>query len=696
MRLLSRCPKPLQLPIMLVAAAHSGDMIYALLGILGTVQVTLASFLGARAICFLATVVLVIQFLRHRQAVGLYGKVAMLLWSGMIFWYSGPAPYVFVFSMYLDPLQVLWTSVMWSWEMVVFGGVGYTLLPLWMLRRLLKRAGQPGTDPAKTYRAMVCYPAKSLNVFVWIAVAGWWAGALQQYWWGAMPLVEALKMVFGHAFIQSSPLCIFYYVSLDALLAGARAQVQQRLALKHVTRRRLAQKLFGVALSMALSALALFGLFVFKSHQAITRSYVVAQLRHDMEDWRRRTEELLAAGLSGHALLERLQQDLAGRGRATGQRISFLRSHERWEEVALAPQTRAALFSQPAGIVDDSRGELKLVAFMQIPGLEGRLVCATRLAAFYGPLLEPLILLVVVGLFVVTLIVGINTFLSLAMTRAIRLLSEGTRHAIATQKPYVTDLYTADEIEELSAAFSYFARQLEEKIQELGRSNAELEQFAYVASHDLQEPLRMVGSYTQLLARRYRGRLDADADEWINFAVGGVHRMQALINDLLIYSRVGTQGKPFAPTDCGEVVDQALANLKIAVQETGAMVTRDGLPTVQADGSQLVQLFQNLLGNALKFRHQQRRPQIRIWAERKGTDWVFAVQDNGVGIDPQYAERIFVIFQRLHTEREYPGTGIGLAICKKIVERHGGRIWVESKPNEGATFSFTLPPPSRS
>ena len=225
---------------------------------------------------------------------------------------------------------------------------------------------------------------------------------------------------------------------------------------------------------------------------------------------------------------------------------------------------------------------------------------------------------------------------------------------------------------------------------ELARSNSELEQFAYVASHDLQEPLRMVSSYTQLLGRRYGDRLDGDAREFMGFIVDGAARMKQLIEDLLAYSRVGTRGKEFRPVAVDTALRRALFNLKSAVDESSASVSYEGLPTVYADELQLTQLFQNLIGNALKFRSPS-VPRIHIEAVERAAEWEFSVADNGIGIDPQYFERIFMVFQRLHNKTEYPGTGIGLAICKKVVERHGGRIWVASKPDEGTTFHFTLP-----
>ena len=207
----------------------------------------------------------------------------------------------------------------------------------------------------------------------------------------------------------------------------------------------------------------------------------------------------------------------------------------------------------------------------------------------------------------------------------------------------------------------------------------------------MQEPLRAVASCVQLLQKRYEGQLDERAGEFIAHAVNGTKRMQALITDLLAYSRIGTHAHAFESTDCTEVLAEALANLAFAVNESGAVVIRERLPTVTADGSQLAQVFQNLIGNALKFRAEGRPPEIRVTTRQDPTEWVFAVADNGIGIEPQYFERIFRMFQRLHTRTRYPGTGIGLAICKKIIERHGGRIWLESQPDRGTTFFFTLP-----
>ena len=232
---------------------------------------------------------------------------------------------------------------------------------------------------------------------------------------------------------------------------------------------------------------------------------------------------------------------------------------------------------------------------------------------------------------------------------------------------------------------------LERKTRELLRSNADLQQFAYVASHDLQEPLRMVAGFTQLLAKRYHGKLDAKADQWIEFAADGAIRMQRLIDDLLEYSRLETGTGPYGPVESEESLRECLGNLQSALRETGAEVTHDPLPRVQAHGPHLVRVFQNLIANAVKFRSEDRPARVHVSAERNGSDWTFSVRDNGIGIEGRDRERVFQIFQRLHAPGRYPGTGIGLAICKKVVERHGGRIWVESTPGDGSAFRFTMP-----
>ncbi len=233
-------------------------------------------------------------------------------------------------------------------------------------------------------------------------------------------------------------------------------------------------------------------------------------------------------------------------------------------------------------------------------------------------------------------------------------------------------------------------QELARKAEELARSNAELEQFAYVASHDLQEPLRMVASYTQLLARRYKGRLGAEADEFIGFAVDGANRMQLLIQDLLSYSRVTTKGEQLQPIDARTCCETAIKNLQKSIEDAHAEVRVGPMPVIAGDSTQMTQLFQNLIGNAIKYRNE-RKPEIQVSANCNGKKWIFSIQDNGIGIEPQYFERIFQMFQRLHTHKEYSGTGIGLAVCRKIVQRHGGSIWVESQPGEGSNFLFTIP-----
>jgi PAS domain S-box-containing protein len=234
------------------------------------------------------------------------------------------------------------------------------------------------------------------------------------------------------------------------------------------------------------------------------------------------------------------------------------------------------------------------------------------------------------------------------------------------------------------------AETLQRTTAELARSNQELEQFAYVASHDMQEPLRAVTGYLGLLEQQFGDKHDDSGRRHIAGAIQGAARMHTLISDLLALSSVGTRGQAFEAADLETVLDQALDGLRASVKETGAKIVRDPLPTLRVDAGQMAQLFQNLIGNALKFR-SERPPEIHVSAQQQPGEWVLAVSDNGIGIEPQYFERIFLIFQRLHTRRLYPGTGIGLAICKKIVERHGGTIWVKSQAGQGSTFCFTIP-----
>ena len=255
--------------------------------------------------------------------------------------------------------------------------------------------------------------------------------------------------------------------------------------------------------------------------------------------------------------------------------------------------------------------------------------------------------------------------------------TDGTITHYIALKEDITDKKLADE-------------KLEYMMADIQRSNKELEQFAYVASHDLQEPLRMVASYMQLLQRRYKDKFDNDANDFINYAVDGSKRMQELIHDLLAYSRVGLPGREFEQIDIETVLDRAIRNLGMSIKDSGAVVTHDSMPTMFADGIQITQLFQNLISNSIKY-YNEAPPRIHISAKQNKKAVTFSVSDNGIGIDPQYYERIFTIFQRLHSKEKYSGTGIGLAICKKIVERHHGKIWVESLPGEGSTFYFTIP-----
>lgn len=260
----------------------------------------------------------------------------------------------------------------------------------------------------------------------------------------------------------------------------------------------------------------------------------------------------------------------------------------------------------------------------------------------------------------------------------------------AVKEEFATKVKLIDELDNSLSELSSAKKDLEKKARELARSNDDLREFAYAISHDLKEPLFVIDGFVKLLAKRYKGKLSSDADNFIDYTVDGVKRMQLMIKDLLEYSLVETKVRDFEPTDSVLVVEQALLNLQTAIRESGAEITYNSLPAVIADTSQFMRLFQNLIGNAIKFRGGK-SPKIHISSQQKDHEWIFSIRDNGIGIDPRQAERIFIVFQRLHTMEEYPGTGVGLAICKKIVERHGGRIWVESELGKGSAFYFTIP-----
>ena len=366
------------------------------------------------------------------------------------------------------------------------------------------------------------------------------------------------------------------------------------------------------------------------------------------------------------------------------------------------------------GLYEDYRGVPIIGAYQWVKQWEVALLTEVDQAEAFAPIYTLQRTIGGLCAAVVLLALGCGWYGARRITRPLRCLVDGTEQIGRGDLDFSAATASRDEIGDLSRSFERMARQLKttlvsrdalEKemveriaaetrlkatLTDLERSNQELEQFAYVASHDLQEPLRMVSSYTQLLAERYAQQLDDKAHKYIDYAVDGAVRMQQLIQDLLAYSRVTTRGGDFAAVDSHAILGQALANLQTAVAEAGALVTTADLPTVRADPTQLSQVFQNLVGNAIKFRSQT-PPRVHVSARAGGEKWIFSVRDNGIGIDPKYAEKIFVIFQRLHTRSAYPGTGIGLALCKRIIERHGGWIFFESAPGEGTTFYFTLP-----
>lgn len=383
--------------------------------------------------------------------------------------------------------------------------------------------------------------------------------------------------------------------------------------------------------------------------------------------------------------------------RREGDQIVFLLSHRHGLESPqpvsftseLAEPMRRALLGQSGTVLGlDYRGATVLAAHEPLAGVDVGIVAKIDLAEIRAPFVRAGVsaavgLLVVIAVGVTLLMLGVNPLVLRTEQRTVQLVEAHDRLTQQVRKREQAE-------EQLRQLTKTLEHRIEERTAELARSNAELEQFAYVASHDLQEPLRVISSFAQLLARRYRGKLDADADDFIAFVADGAKRMQRLIEDLLAYSQVGAGRIERQAVDSGTVLDGVLRNLQTAIQETGAVIVRDSLPTVRADGEQLAQVFQNLLSNAIKFRGNG-LPRVEVGAEHGNDEWLFSVRDNGSGIEPQYAERIFKVFEQLHPKSAFGGTGIGLAICKRVVERHGGRIWVESELGKGATFYFTIP-----
>jgi signal transduction histidine kinase len=412
-------------------------------------------------------------------------------------------------------------------------------------------------------------------------------------------------------------------------------------------------------------------------------------------------------------------------GKRNGNQVEFLNPLRHDPAAALSRKTpigdvsgypiqQAVQGKTGSGIAIDYRGKPVIAAWKYIPSMHWGLVAKIDAGEAFADVtnLRDLVLMI---LAIVIALSGVMAFsMAQSISRPIKQLSEGAAKIGSGNLDFKLAINQKDEIGRLSRSFEKMTRDLKsittsrdelnkeidirkkaetallKTAEDLARSNKDLEQFAYVASHDLQEPLRAVAGFMGLLKKQFGDAMNETAKEYMDFAVEGAERMQRLIDDLLSYSRVGTRGRKFAIFPMKDAFDNAIKNLKIAIDEANATVTCGDMPEIYGDASQMTQLLQNLIGNAIKF-HGPKRPEINVIALRKDGHWQISVADNGIGIEPQYFERIFLIFQRLHGRAQYKGTGIGLAVCKRIVERHGGRIWVESKPNEGTVFYFTIP-----
>lgn len=367
--------------------------------------------------------------------------------------------------------------------------------------------------------------------------------------------------------------------------------------------------------------------------------------------------------------------------------------------IALAAQ-KAIIGETGLGVTVDYLGDAVLARWQYVPQLRWGMVVKVRLAEVFAPIYKLRNLYLIIFIVVIGLLLWVSFIVAQRISHPIETVRDGLGIIGSGDLGYRINLNRDDEIGELADDIDKTTAKLKnitasrdelDKIKkELERSNKDLEQYAYVASHDLQEPLRMITSYVQLLERKYKSHLDDAADKYIGYVVDGAERMQGFINDLLQYSRVGQNFQPFTMINLNDILKTALRNLELVINEKKAVITRDELPTIMGDKIWLTHLFQNLINNAVKFQ-DNKVPRVHIGAQEHKEEWVFSVSDNGIGIDDQYKDRLFVIFQRLHTRDKYPGSGIGLAVCKKIVDFYGGRIWVASQLGKGSTFYFSLP-----
>ncbi|MCB4791522.1 MAG: HAMP domain-containing protein [Elusimicrobia bacterium] len=428
----------------------------------------------------------------------------------------------------------------------------------------------------------------------------------------------------------------------------------------------------------------------------------------DMSDIYKLIDDRTGLGITGETLIgKRIDNDVIYLNPIRHEPEAALKKHIPLGGEAGGPIQEAVQGRDGSGQLIDYRGKKVIAAWRPIPALDWGMVAKIDAEEAFSDVTHLKLLVVIIAV-IIAVLSGIMAFsIAQSISRPINSLSKGAEIVGNGNLDYRVGTSLKDEIGQLSRTFDKMTSDLKNTLAsrnelnaeiemrkqtelDLKRSNENLEQFAYVASHDLQEPLRMMASYSELLERRYKNKLDADADEFIAYIVNGAKRMQKLINDLLAYSRIGRGEKTYVEIDTESVLERVLEIMAKTIQESKAVITHDKLPVVFGNESNFIQLFQNLIGNAIKFRGED-SPQIHVAAKKEPGEWLFSVKDNGIGIEPQYKDRIFLIFQRLHGRDKYPGTGIGLSICKKIVETEGGRIWLDSEQGKGTTFYFTVP-----